>query len=361
MPRQSCFVVIMAGGQGTRFWPRSRRREPKQLLSIAGSHTMLQETAHRLRGLCRPENVLVITSVEHVRAVRRQLPEIPAGNVVAEPVGRNTAPCIALAAEIVRARSANATLVVLPADHAIRDVPAFRAALRRAIDVARRQRCLVTLGVQPTYPETGYGYIEIGARFERSKRPAAYWVGAFREKPDRVRAAEFVASGRYLWNAGMFVFHADVIRDEIARRLPRIAAALAPLGEAKTSRQRAVRLQRAYGQIDSVSIDVGVMERAERVAVVETNFGWNDVGSWAAMPALWGEDAHGNAVRGTVLALDSSESIVFSPKRAVALLGVRDLVVVDSDDALLVCHRDRAQDVRLVVEELQRRRLRRLL
>jgi len=252
-------------------------------------------------------------------------------------------------------------MVVLPADHAIGDVAAFRKTLRRAIDVARRQRCLVTLGVQPTYPETGYGYIQVGKRLEAGKRPAVYWVGAFHEKPDRVLAAEYVASHRHLWNTGMFVFRADVIRDEIARHLPRLAAAVRPVGQAKSSRQRARRIQQAYRRIDGISIDVGVMERAERVAVVEADFGWNDVGSWAAMPALWGEDAHGNAVRGTVVALDSSESIVFSPRRTVAVLGIRDLIIVDSDDALLVCHRDRAQDVRLVVEELRRRRLRRLL
>lgn len=355
------FVVIMAGGHGTRFWPRSRRRVPKQLLAIAGRRTMLEQTVARAAGLCRPERILVVTGAEQAGAVRRLLPRVPRGNVIAEPVGRNTAPCIGLAAEIVAAREPDAVLVVLAADHVIRNTRAFRAVIRRAIGLARRDDRLVTLGIRPTRAETGYGYVQVGAPLDEAPGPPAFRVAAFHEKPDRARADEYVASGGYLWNSGMFVFRAAAVRRAIARHLPEVAAALAPVGAARTARQRELAIRRAYRRLTGVSIDTGVMERADNVAVVEAGFEWSDVGSWAAMPALWGEDENGNATCGTVVAVDSGANVVFSPKRVVALLGARDLIVVDSDDALLVCRRDRAQDMQRVLDALARRRLQRLL
>ncbi len=353
--RGADFAVIMAGGQGTRFWPWSRRKRPKQLLPIAGRRTLLQETVGRLRGLVSLKRTLVVTGAAHAAAVRRQLPSLSPANLIVEPAGRNTAPCIGLAAAAIAARSRDGAMLVLPADHNIADAPGFRAAAARALEIARRQDCLVTLGVRPTYAETGYGYIEVGAELDGGA-PRAFDVRRFHEKPERRVAERYVSGGGYLWNAGMFAWRVEVIDAALRRYLPEVAAALAPVRAAagEGARRRAVR--RAYAAIASISIDKGVMERTEGVAVVEADFGWSDVGSWDAMPAVWGTDASGNALRGEVVAIDSTGSVVRGGRRMVALLGVRDLVVVDTDDAILVCRRENAQEVRRVVEELARRK-----
>jgi mannose-1-phosphate guanylyltransferase len=355
MAKLRTYAVIMAGGQGTRFWPASRRRLPKQFLSILGRRTMLQETVARLSGFCRAADTIVVTGAEHAALVRRQVPKVPPANVLAEPVGRNTAPCIALAAEVILAREEDALMIVLPADHAIGDPAGFRATLRRACAIAAAEETLVTVGVRPTHPETGYGYIEVGRALDGGS-PAAFRARAFHEKPDRARAERYCASGRFLWNSGMFVWRAGVIRAAVERHLPGTAAALRSVAAARSRRQFETRLARAYRRVDAISIDHGVMEKAERVAVVEGDFGWNDVGSWDAMPGVWGRDADGNATRGDVLAVEAGNNVVLGGKRLVALLGVDDLVVVDADDALLVCPRSRAQEVRKVVERLRRRR-----
>lgn len=355
MSKLRTYAVVMAGGQGTRFWPASRKRRPKQLLPILGRRTMIQETVARLKGIARPAETLVVTGAEQAALVRRQVPALPAANVLVEPVGRNTAPCIALAAEVILAREPDALMVVLPADHAIGDVASFRTALRRAAALAAAGDLLVTIGIRPTYAETGYGYIEVGEALDR-RRPAAWRARAFHEKPDRRRAARYCAAGRFLWNSGMFVWRASVVRRAFEEHLPQVAAALRPVGAARSPRQLSLALRRAYRRVESVSIDHGVMEDAENVAVVAGDFGWNDVGSWAAIPDVWGRDADGNSLRGDVLAVEARGNVVLGGKRLVALLGVEDLVVVDSDDALLVCPRARAQDIRGVVEQLRRRR-----
>ncbi len=360
MARPATCVVVMAGGHGTRFWPRSRERLPKQLLAIAGRRSLLQETLRRARRLCSLERTFVVTAAGQQAAVRRQLPALPRANLLVEPVGRNTGPCIALAAEVIRQRHGDATMVVLPADHAIADERRFLQALRRAIRLASERRCLIALGIRPRTAETGYGYIEVGAPMP-GPGPRAFWARAFHEKPDRRTAEQYLASGRYLWNSGMFVWRTEVIREALAQYLPAVAAAMAPVGVARTRSERERAIRRAYRGLQSISIDKGVMERAPLVAVVEADFGWSDVGSWAAMPELWGMDGNGNSLRGRGVFVDATGSIVFSPSRVAVLLGVRDLVVVDSEDALLVCHRDRAQEVRQVVEALRRGGFHRLL
>lgn len=343
----------MAGGSGTRFWPRSRRRVPKQLLSIVGARTMLQETVARLSPPVARERVLIVTGRAHAAAVRAQLPGLGT-RILVEPEGRNTGAAIALAALRLPPEG---VMAVLPADHAIGDVSAFRADLALALDLAERTGALVTLGLRPTHPETGYGYIAAGPTV-RGTRGRAAWVARFIEKPDRARAEALIAQRGVLWNAGIFAWRTAAILDALRTHVPEV---LGPL-EAAVARGGARALAAVYRRLPAVSIDTGVLERAGRVAVVRARFAWSDVGSWAAVEALWRTPGNGrNAVRGQALPIDSTGCVVDSPRRLVALLGVDDLVVVDTPDAVLVCRKDRAQDVRLVVDELRRRGLGRYL
>jgi len=355
------YAVIMAGGQGTRFWPRSRRRLPKQLLPIAGRHTLLQETARRLLPAFAWPRILIVTNREQADEVRRQLPHLPADHVLVEPMGRNTAPCIALAAEWIAAREPDAIMAVVPADHVIDSGSALRRTLREAGDLAARTGALVTVGINPTRPETGYGYIEVAERITPDA-PAAYWVRRFHEKPSAPVASRYLAGGRHLWNSGMFVWRASVFRQVLQEYLPQLRRALDGFWSSIPAARRERQLARVYRSLPSVSVDVGIMQpltaarrATQRVAVVPAQFGWNDVGSWIAMPDIWGCDRDGNAAIGKVLPVATKNSIVYSPERLVALVGVTDLIVIDSADALLICARDRAQDVRRVTNELKQR------
>jgi mannose-1-phosphate guanylyltransferase len=345
----------MAGGSGTRFWPRSRVRVPKQLLPIASRRSLLADTIARLRPLVPLARTLVVTGASHAAAVRREARGLPRRNVLVEPQGRNTAAAIALAALRLAVDAPGAVMVVLPADHVITDGTAFRATLGHALDVAERTDMLVTLGVTPTHPETGFGYIQVGPALDGPED--AHVVARFLEKPDHARATALLAQGDVLWNAGIFAWRVERILAELRRWVPDV---LEPLEHALRARG-ATALARAYRRIPAISIDTGVLERAEKVAVVRAAFPWSDVGSWAAVADLWRDGDQPNAVRGPVVAVDSTGCVIDAGTRLVAVLGVRDLVVVDTPDAILVCPTTRAQDVRLVVDELRRRRLERYL
>lgn len=321
---------------------------------------MLQETVRRARAVAPPERTLVLTTQELAPAVRRQLPEIPAENVIGEPVGRNTAACIGLAAVKVEQTHPGGIMVVLPADHLVEDLPAFRQGVRLAAELAAQEH-LVTIGIPPSRPETGYGYIEWGDTL-RGTRGQAAWAASFTEKPTRPRAQRFVASGRYLWNSGIFAWRARRILEEIDRFLPALRRCLEKIRPALGSTRERQALRRHYPGLPSISIDYGILERVERVAVVRGRFRWSDLGSWAAMEGLWRRaDGDGNSLEGRVVAIGTRGCVVSAPERLVALCGVDDLVVVEAADAVLVCHKSRAQDVRLVVQELERRRLDHLL
>jgi mannose-1-phosphate guanylyltransferase len=339
-------AVIMAGGVGTRFWPRSRRARPKQLLPIAGPASMLRLTVDRLRPLVAADHVWVVTGEEQAAAVRRELAEIPAANVLVEPMGRNTAPCIGLAASVLAARGAGSeTMLVLAADHVIRAEDRFRDVLRACDTHLRAHDHLLTLGILPTRPETGYGYIRRGAERRAFAGQDFFAVERFVEKPDAATARVLVADGRHLWNSGMFAWRVGRILAELERHLPAVAALVEPLGKCWGTAAWAAEFQAAYAGCPSVSIDYGIMEKAADVWVAPVDIGWSDVGSWASLPELRPADSAGNVLPAGALALDAARNVVEVGGKTVVLLGVSDLIVVEEPDALLICHRDRAQEV----------------
>ncbi len=345
------FAVVMAGGSGTRFWPASRRALPKQFLRVAGERSLLAETCARLEGLVPPDRIVVVTLAEHVERARAELPELPRENVLGEPMGRNTLPCAALASAWIRARAPGALQVVLPADHVIAPAQAFRASLAQALEAAAAGDTIVTLGIVPTFAATGYGYIEAGASVRNGLRD----VQAFHEKPDSAQAESYVAGEAHFWNAGIFVWTQAAFERELERQAPELARAFAPeLLEAN----HAGDLARTYAALASTSIDTGIMEHAERALVLPIDYAWSDVGSWTALPDVLPADGDGHvAAAGTrVVSVDAQDCIVHGEEGTLtALVGVRDLIVVRAGDALLICPKDRAQDVRRLVEELERR------
>ncbi len=348
-------AVIMAGGRGTRFWPLSTSRRPKQLLPIVSERTMIQETAARIRPLVPAERTWVVTGADQAEEVARQLAFLDPDRILVEPVGRNTAPAIGLAAVHLLARDPAAVMAVFPADHAIGDAEAFRAALSAAARAAAEHETLVTLGVTPSRPETGYGYIESGPAAATIAGLTCHEVAAFREKPDLETARRYVEGGRHAWNAGIFVWRASVIREEIAAHLPALARALADPALVRGGAAAEAALAAAYAAIEPISIDYGVLERSRRIWMLPVDCGWNDVGSWTALYDVRPRDAAGNVVAGDVVLADTRNAVVHAGGPLVALVGVEDLIVISTPEAVLVCARDKAQDVRKIVLELERR------
>ena len=353
------YPVIMAGGSGTRFWPLSRKNRPKQFLALAGDLPLITATVARLPPLARIDRTYVVCGPDHAASVRRMVPKLPKENLIVEPCARNTAPCIGLAALHVSRRDAKGILAILPADHHISRPSDFRDALTSAAQLAE-QGSIATIGIRPSRPETGYGYLKVGVRVavrNRSKRaPQASKVERFVEKPDLVTAARYLADGKYLWNSGIFLFRADVILEEIRRAMPVLGEKLAAIDAALGTPKYARVLRKVFPECPSISIDYGVMEKSQRIAVLPAEFGWSDVGSFAALPEVRDADEAGNVTEGEALVIDGKNNVVLAGKtRPVAVIGVEDLVVVDAGDAVLVCRRDRAQDVRKAVEELKRR------
>ncbi len=350
------YAVIMAGGSGTRFWPLSRRARPKQFLAIGTPRTLIEETVARLAPLIPAERVMVVAGEGHVPAIRDLLPD---QWLVTEPCARNTAPCVGLAAVHLARRDPDAVMAVLPADHHIADAPGFRRLIAAALERARAGE-IVTLGIRPDRPETGYGYIHYNREdtLATSGGVEVCAVRRFVEKPPRAVAERYLAEGGYLWNSGMFFFTAARILADIRRFLPAMAAALDRIAAAVGTPDEADVTVREFAAMESVSIDYGVMEHADRVRVVPADIGWNDVGHWAALADFGTPDTAGNVRSGgraeDLVLIDARECIVQqSGGRLVALLGVDELVVVDTPDVLLVCARDRVQDVRKVVARLE--------
>lgn len=358
------YVVILAGGSGTRFWPVSRATRPKQLISVVDGPTMLQRTVERVLPM-KPKRILVVTNRLQAEETECQLAEyrrMAPLDVIAEPVGRNTAPAIGLAATLIAARDPQAVMAVLPADHFIRDEAGLRDCLQTAAQTARNGY-LVTLGIVPTRPETGYGYIEADTAL-RGAGP--FPVLRFVEKPPLEQALQYLEARNFLWNSGIFVWRADVILEELDSYMPELAAQLGTLqfgGDVWDVADLEPQIEGVYSRVGSQSIDYGVMERSKRVQLVPADIGWSDVGSWSALPEVVEADQYHNVVTNCVdhIAVESSGCIVSGHGGLVATVGVNDLVVVSSGDALLVCPKDRAQDVRAVVDLLKAKGLDRFL
>lgn len=351
------YAVIMAGGIGTRFWPFSRQANPKQFLNVFGEDSLLQATIGRLQGLIPAENCYVVTHKQYVAKTQMQLAAVPEENILGEPISRNTAPCIAYAAAELLKRDPEATMVVLPADHVIRNVRRFHEVLKCAISQAQTSDAIVTIGVTPSHPETGYGYIQFDTEAYEADADGvvACRVKAFAEKPNAETAERFLASGDYLWNSGMFIWRADTIWKAFERYMPTVAAAFQPIY--KTQTPSAAQVLLAFEQSPKESIDYGVMEKAESVFVVPGSFGWNDVGDWRAVYELSPKDEQSNATRGEVILEDASRNLVFAGDKMVALVGVHDTIVVHTEDAILVCHKAHTQQVKNVVEYMHKHEL----
>lgn len=347
------YVLIMAGGGGTRLWPHSRLKQPKQFVDLFGAHTLLQEAYNRIKPLVPPENVYVVTGMRYAETVRTQLTNLPPENVIVELEGRNTAPAAGLGALYIHQRDPKATMVVLTADHLIRKDQHFREALVAAGQAADTG-ALVTLGIHPNGPATGFGYIEQGEPIGTfGKDFEAYQVVRFTEKPDRQTAIAFFASQRYYWNSGMFIWKVGALLDEIERQMPKLHTALQEIDAGLGTSQEQAVMERVWYDIDKISIDYGVMENARDVVVLPVDIGWSDVGSWAALYDEAAQTPGSNVVQaGELLEMDTEGCLVQSDK-LVAAVGLRDLVIVDTEDVLLICPRERTQEVRKLVAILE--------
>jgi mannose-1-phosphate guanylyltransferase len=349
-------AIVMAGGSGTRFWPKSRRNRPKQLLRLYGAATMLQQTVERIAPLVPAERILVVTGSDQAEAVRFQLPELPAANVVAEPCPRDTAACVGLAATIVARSDPKGTMIVMPADHVIEPGAVFRQTVRNAVAVVDADPSVfVTFGIKPTRPETGYGYIERGEALGTVDGIALHRVAMFREKPDRATAERFLTEGRFAWNSGIFLWRARTILDALAEHRPALAQALDRIGQALGTPSEAATIAREYPELERVPIDKAVMEQARNIRVLEVLYDWNDVGDWRALTALVPPDDQGNTRQGDVLACETRNSIIVSDDGGlIATLGVDDLVIVQAGGATLIARKSHLDQLKSLVERLDR-------
>lgn len=355
--KNNYFAVIMAGGGGTRLWPLSRERRPKQMLKLVDDQTLFQIAVRRLEGVFDPENILVVSVEDQAKELQSQCPEIPPDNFLLEPLPRGTASVVGLAAVALKERNPNAVMAVLTADHIITNVPHFHQLLNAAYDVAQ-QGYLVTLGITPTYPATGYGYIHQGQLIDRFNSFEVHEVLRFVEKPDERKAQDMVRSGGHSWNSGMFVWRLDRILAEFSRQMPELDEKLTEISRAWDTPAQVEVLLQVWPTIQPQTIDYGVMENAEKVAVIPAeDLGWSDVGSWDALFDLLPHDEDGNVAKGgSHIPLATKNSLVFTDQadRLIVTIGLENLVVVDTGDVLLVCQKEKAQQVRQVVEQLNR-------
>ncbi len=345
------YPVILAGGWGERLWPMSTPVRPKQILTLGAERSLVGRTLDRVAPVASVERALVMTSALIAESIPGELPGVPRERIVAEPLRRNTAPAIALAARILAREDPDAVMVVLPADHIIRDERAFRESLDRAARAAEAERALVTLGIAPSRPDTEYGYIEAGS----STSVGVHRVSRFTEKPDAETAARFLERGGFYWNSGMFVWRADVFIEETERHLPELAEALAGVTVGPEDARFEGQMKAYYEASPSISVDYGVMERTGHALVVPSDFGWDDVGAWSALGRVWPPDTDGNSLHGDVVLLDSNDCIAYAQDGVAAAVGVAGLVIVHTKDATVVCPRERAREVRDLLAEVRRR------
>ncbi|WP_026485645.1 mannose-1-phosphate guanylyltransferase [Caldanaerobius polysaccharolyticus] len=349
--------VIMAGGKGERFWPKSRIKMPKQFLKLYGDRTMIQQTVDRLKKVMPIKNIFVVTNIDYAEIISDQIPDLPTGNILIEPMGKNTAACIGLAALHTQRLGEDSIMVVVPSDHVIKDEETYISVLKSAIEKAKAGDNLVTIGIKPSHPETGYGYIKFRKLTKEiiNKNPV-HKVEQFVEKPDYDTAVRYVESGNYLWNSGMFIWKTSAILNAIYRYMPELNKALNTIREYFDTDKIEQVLYEEYSKLESISIDYGVMEKAQNVYVVPGDFGWDDVGSWTSIERLYEKDENGNVIRGNVVSVDTKKCIITGSEKLIATLGIEDVIIVDTEDALLICSKDKAQDVKEVLKELKKRK-----
>lgn len=355
------YPVIMAGGVGTRFWPRSREKTPKQLLEIVAKGTLIQNTVKRLAHITDVQNIFVVTNKTQKPLATKQLGAVGVDeeNILIEPIGRNTAACIGLAALHIRKLDPDGIMVVLPSDHLIHDVVEYERVIKLAVEVARESASLLTIGITPTHPETGYGYIQYDDEGKHSPYflRGVFKVKTFAEKPTAQIAEQFLASGDFLWNSGQFIWRVDAILKSLERYLPEMYAELLKIENAIGTAHYPQTLEHVYGLIRGISIDYGVMEKADNVFIIPGNFGWSDIGSWDEVYRMSGKDEHGNSITGKVIHKDTTRSYIHAHDRVIATIGVDDLIIVDTPDALLICKKGRSQDVKEIVDHLKRKQM----
>ena len=346
------YALILAGGSGERFWPLSRRNRAKQLLRLVSERTLLEETVARLEGFVPTERILILTNIEQEKGVRDLLEGFPKQNIIAEPTKRDTAAAVALGAGWVAARDHSATMLAFPADHVIADRAAFQETMKTAAAAAEETGALVTIGIKPTWACPGFGYIEQGepVRLRSDGKIAVHRVVRFREKPNIDLAESFLRKGNFRWNAGMFVWSVPTVLSEFNRHAPELADFIS---QVRSPKDLDKILHERFAKLPRISFDYAIMEKAEHVLVVEASFDWDDVGSWQAVARYFKKDEHGNAANSALTALDSSDNIIFNDgETTIALLGVHNLIVVRTGDAILICHRHQAEKIKNLVGKL---------
>lgn len=349
----SHYAVILAGGKGERFWPLSTARRPKQLLSLVGGKPLIVRAVDRLEGVIPPERVYVITNADTVAATREVAPELPPENIIGEPIGRDTAAAIALGAALVKARDPGGAFCVLTADHIMGDLDVFRSTIREGLSLASREDLLITIGIRPAFASTGYGYIESGESLAENEGVVFLRARRFVEKPDRKTAEEYISSGRFFWNSGMFIWSVRAFASALRKHRPVLADLIERLAPVAGTPGFEQAMGEAYERLEKISIDYALMEKADNIAMARGEFAWDDVGSWTALENHLPRDAAGNVAVGSVEELDASGNIVVSDGRLTALVGVKDMIVVHAAGATLVCRKDKAQSVKKIVEKLR--------
>ncbi len=347
-------VVIMAGGKGERFWPRSRVNLPKQFLSLTDDgKSMIQHTVERLEGMVEKENIYVVTNELYENLVKEHIPYIPERNIIIEPMSKNTAPCIGLAAVHISRKNPESKMIVLPADHLIKFNEIFLDTLKTAIEVTGEGDNLATIGITPNYPETGYGYINFKKGNTLKNIKNVYEVLKFEEKPDLEKAKEYLASGKYLWNSGMFVWKVSTILKNFEKYLPEVYKGLKKIEDSIGSDEYKEVLEKEFAIFPSESIDYGIMEKAENIYVIPGNFGWDDVGSWLSLERIKRSNQDGNVIDGNVISIRTRNSIIQGTDKLIAAIGLKDIIVVDTEDAILICNKDNTQEVKEVINNLK--------
>ena len=347
------YVVILAGGIGERLWPKSRVSMPKHLQAIVGDKTMFQQAVERVRGFVDIKNVYVVTTATQKKIILKQVPDLIPHNVIGEPVGKNTASAICVAATVIYSKDENAVMASLHSDHYIKDVSSFQRVLKDCCSVAEDTGAIVTIGIKPDYPNTGYGYIHYAEKMKFEYKTVFHQATGFKEKPDKITAMKYLRSGRYLWNSGMFIWKASVILYEFKKHMPQLYKACTKLSDSFGKPVFDKELRKVYHSLESIPIDTGIMEKAKNVIMAEAAFDWDDVGSWLSVENHIRKDKSRNAVQGSFIGIDTSGCIIDSGDSIIATAGIKDLVIVHVGDATLVCHKSRAQDVKELVRKLK--------